>query len=671
MIDVDAAARVAGGRLLRVLHLEDSLNDAELVAAALAAEGIACTVQRVDTREAFVEALDGAFDLILADYALPSFDGATAQALAIERHPAVPFIFVSGTLGEEVATERMKSGATDYVLKHHLARLPGVVRRALAEAEERAGRERAQAELQTLNAELEQRVADRTLQLAAANQALRSGEARLTRILETVADGIVIADMAQRCMFINPSGERILGVSSAELCEGRSGDWSWWPAVVPVFDSGQPLRDVEATVHRPDGTPVTIALSAAALRDETGTMTGVVVSFRDVTERRRAAEVVRQAKDEAEAANRAKSDFLSRMSHDLRTPLNAILGFAQLLDLEQQDAASRENVQHILQAGRHLLDLINEVLDIARIEAGQLSLSPESVAVAEVVGHVLNLIRPIADGYGIALVNDVAADGAHVMADRQRLRQVLLNLLSNAVKYNRNAGTVTVSSGPVGAARVQIRVTDTGRGVPADRAALLFQPFERLGAEQTDIEGTGLGLALSKGLTEAMGGVIGVTSVPGEGSTFWLELARAELPRPAGPEAPRTTATERAAAARGTVLYVEDNTSNVRLFERILRHRPGVELLSAAQGTRGIELAAGHRPDLIFLDLHLPDMTGEDIMHRLWADDRTRGIPVVILTADATAALGRRLLAAGASAYLTKPFEIARVLELIDEVLSG
>ncbi|MDE3154733.1 MAG: response regulator [Acidobacteriota bacterium] len=549
--DPDRSGLDPGGRPLRVLHLEDSTNDAELVAAALASDGLICDLRRVETREAFVAALADPFDLILADFALPSFDGARAQALARDRQPATPFIFVSGTLGEDVATERLKSGATDYVLKHHLARLPRVVRRALLEAAERAARERAQEEIRQLNADLERRVTERTLELAAANRALRL------------------------------------------------------------------------------------------------------------------------AKEEAESANHAKSDFLSRMSHDLRTPLNAILGFAQLLELEQQDEASRDHVAQILQAGRHLLGLINEVLDIARIEAGQLPLSPEPVDVAEVAGHVLALIRPIADEQQVALVDRVAADGTHVMADRQRLRQVLLNLLSNAVKYNRSGGTVTVSAERSAAGRVRLLVADTGRGLPPEYAALLFRPFERLGAEQTDIEGTGLGLALSKGLTELMGGTIGATSTPGVGSTFWIELACVDAPAAGARDAAAVAPRPARATTSGTVLYIEDNSSNVRLFERIVRHRPAVQLLTAAQGARGLELAIGHQPDLIFLDLHLPDMNGEDVLHRLWAEDRTRRIPVIVLSADALPAQSRRLLAAGATGYLTKPFEIARVLELLDEVLSA
>ena len=671
-------------RPLHILHLEDSRNDAELVEAALAGDGIACRIRCVDTRNDFQAAIErDVFDLILADYSLPSFDGRAAQDLARILCPDVPFIFVSGTLGEEVATERLKSGATDYVLKHHLARLPRAVRRALQEARERNAREHAQAEIRALNSDLERRVAERTRQLAGANDALRAGEERMARILETVAEGIVIFDMAGRLTFVNRGGERILGMSRDALLQHRFTD-DWWGAgaapggaasdgafpIEQTFASGEALDDIEVVAHRPDGTRVTLSVNAAALRDDRGTMAGVVVSFRDVTERRRAAEAVRQAKEEAESANRAKSDFLSRMSHDLRTPLNAILGFAQLLEIESHQA-HQENVAQILRAGRHLLDLINEVLDIARIEAGQLSLSPEPVDLDEVIPQTLELISPLASSRGISLHNRAAAGRHYVLADRQRLTQILLNLLSNAVKYNRHAGSVTVSIEPVERERIRITVADTGRGLSPDQIEMLFQPFERLGAEQTEIEGTGLGLALSKGLAEAMGGSVGLASEVDRGSTFWVELMGVEAPvrqesgatrAAGGPGGPSTTT--------GVVLYVEDNTSNVRLFERIVAHRPGVRLLAAAQGQRGLELAVGHRPDLIFLDLHLPDMHGEELLHRLWADVRTRGIPVVILTADATPAQGRRLLAAGATAYLTKPFEIARVLGLLDDVLA-
>jgi signal transduction histidine kinase/ActR/RegA family two-component response regulator len=385
-----------------------------------------------------------------------------------------------------------------------------------------------------------------------------------------------------------------------------------------------------------------------------------------------ATEAMMAATKEAERANLAKSDFLSRMSHDLRTPLNAVLGFAQLLDMDNLTADQRESVVQILQAGRHLLGLMNAVLDISRIEAGHLSLSPEPVSVSETVEQAVKLVRPLATPRRIEI--DVLPQNGvdrHMQADRQRLNQILLNFVSNAIKYNREGGRVTLSCTDAPGGRVRINVTDTGAGIHPERLELLFKPFERLGADLKGIEGTGLGLALSRGLAEAMGGVVGVESVVDTGSTFWVELAGATPSgRPARVHATHATPNGAGAknAAVGTVLYIEDNTSNVRLVERVLRQRrPGITLLTAGDGESGITAAVQENPGMIFLDLHLPEMPGQEVLRRLWADPRTRHIPVAVLSADATSSQSSRLLAAGATAYLTKPLDIATLLALLDD----
>jgi len=380
------------------------------------------------------------------------------------------------------------------------------------------------------------------------------------------------------------------------------------------------------------------------------------------------------AKQEADRANRAKSDFLSRMSHDLRTPLNAILGFAQLLEMDSLSPEQQESVRHILKGGAHLLGLINEILDIARIESGHLSLSPEPVAIGEIVQHVVELVHPLAAQRGIAFDNDAVTvcGDRHLMADRQRLTQILLNLLSNAVKYNREGGRVRLSCENVPDGRLRIKVSDTGAGIRPEKLALLFQPFERLGAEQSGIEGTGLGLVLSRGLAEAMGGTLGVESEVDRGSTFWVELALADpvAKTAAASVRPRPSGSEPDSGVTGTVLYIEDNISNRRLMERLLARRPGVRLVGVGQGQAGLDLARTARPDLILLDLHLPDMHGEEVLRRLWEDLHTRAIPVAVLSADATPAQAKRLRAAGAVAYLTKPLDVNEVLQWLDDTLA-
>ncbi|MDQ7857503.1 MAG: ATP-binding protein [Armatimonadota bacterium] len=384
-------------------------------------------------------------------------------------------------------------------------------------------------------------------------------------------------------------------------------------------------------------------------------------------------EQLQVARREAERANRAKSEFLSRMSHELRTPLNAIMGFGQLLEMDEATAGQRDQIRQIVKAGRHLLDLINEVLDIARIEAGTIALSPEVIVVRDAVAEAVELIRPIADEWKVT-VGEVAPQGRDLMvlADRQRLKQVLLNLLSNAVKYNRRGGRVDVLCERPGARRVRIGVRDSGPGIAPELLDRLFVPFDRIGAERTHVEGTGLGLALSRRLAEAMGGTISVQSAVGAGSTFWVELPEAATPPTlAVKSAQPAVAAAGADGRRRTILYVEDNLSNLQLVEAIVAHRPGVRLLTAIQGQIGLDLALEHRPDAIFLDLHLPDIPGVEVLGRLRAEPTLRQTPVIVLTADATAGLAERLLRAGATACMSKPIDVPQFLEALDAALAG
>ncbi len=384
---------------------------------------------------------------------------------------------------------------------------------------------------------------------------------------------------------------------------------------------------------------------------------------------RRARARAKQAEKEAVAANRAKSQFLSRMSHELRTPLNAILGFSQLLGMDDLDDDQRESVGHITRAGRHLLDLINEVLDITRIDTGGLSLSLEPVDVGELVADAVSLVGPIGAERRMAVRSEREDAAAHILADRQRVKQVLVNLLANAVKYSPPGAVATVLTGRAGDGRIRITVADTGPGIPPGLLPRLFAPFDRLGAEAGTTEGTGLGLALSKALVEAMGGTIGVDSTVGVGSRFWFELPEA-APVTVGPEVVADATTATGATVSGTILYIEDNLSNFRLIERALALRAKIRLLPAMLGRLGLDLAREHRPDLVLLDLHLPDMSGEELLARLRADPATRDIPVIVLSADATLGQVERLLADGARAYLTKPLDIGEFLALVDDVLA-
>ena len=389
---------------------------------------------------------------------------------------------------------------------------------------------------------------------------------------------------------------------------------------------------------------------------------------------RRAMIDLETARATADDANRAKSQFLSRMSHELRTPLNAVLGFAQLLQLADLEQAEQDSVGHIIKGGNHLLTLINEVLDISRIESGDINMSPESVLASDVVEETINLLRPLAAERSINL--SASADAMciqYVFADRQRLKQIMLNLLSNAIKYNRVGGTVSLTCDRPSPTRMRLKVTDTGPGIAAADMGLLFVPFERLGADRTDVEGTGIGLALSRRLAEAMGGEIGVESELGRGSTFWIELPLVEGAVDRFERLDEHLHVVKPCSAQATcvrnVLYIEDNLANLTLVERIVAHRPDLRIIPAMQGRLGIDLARQQHPAIILLDLHLPDTDGEHVLQQLRDDPVTRSIPVVIISADATAGQVQRLQTAGASAYITKPINVRELLGLLDDHL--
>jgi signal transduction histidine kinase/CheY-like chemotaxis protein/HAMP domain-containing protein len=521
-------------------------------------------------------------------------------------------------------------------------------------------------------------------QLSTSQQALEQQTRILKSILDSMGDGVVVADTEGKLLVFNPAAQQILGRSPF------AGDRNHWaehyglflPDTTTLYPTDQ-LPFVRA-IHGEavDGAEIYVrhtgsaqsswtSVTARPLRQDDGAIRGGIMVLRDVTAAKRTAEALELAKHEAEAANQAKSEFLSRMSHELRTPLNSILGFAQLLELADLGGQANDNIQHILKGGYHLLDLINEILDLARIESGRLSLSPEPVEIREVVADALDLVQPLAMEQRI----NVSAESAlrcnlHVNADRQRLKQILLNLLSNAIKFNRAGGSIIVSCQDLPGNRLRIEIADSGCGISPDGMKKLFTPFERLSADRTEIGGTGLGLALSKRLIEAMGGAIGVESAVGVGSRFFIELATLEEPTKWLENHPDLLeAAQQGPAHRGTVLYIEDNASNLRLIERIMGHCPDVRLITAMQGQLGLDLAQMHVPDWILLDLHLPDLPGEEVLHRLRTHPRTKSIPVTILSADATRGQITRLLSAGARDYLTKPVDVRQLLRLLDETL--
>jgi PAS domain S-box-containing protein len=423
----------------------------------------------------------------------------------------------------------------------------------------------------------------------------------------------------------------------------------------------------------PDGSVRWVGMNAQAIVGDSGTPVRLVGVAIDITERKEAEETLRAAIAEAERANSTKSEFLSRVSHELRTPLNAILGFGQLLELDELTGEQQESVGQVLRGGRHLLALIDDVLDISRIESGNLPLSMEATAVADVLSETLSLVAALAEQHGVTMrVEPTAPSGVHVLADRRRLKQVLVNLATNGVKYNEPGGRVTFTCSSPEPGVVRIAVRDTGNGIPADMLERLFTPFDRLGAEQTAVDGTGIGLALSQRLAEMMGTSLAVQTTVGDGTTFSLDLPVAADPADrAVPDGGGHDVTYDIDGPGGTVLYVEDNPSNLRLVQRLVERRGGIRLLSATTGATAIAMASRMPVDVVLLDLHLPDMSGMEVLRHLRADPATARTPIVVVSADATPGQLERLRAGGADGFLSKPIDLGAFMRELDSHLAG
>jgi CheY-like chemotaxis protein/two-component sensor histidine kinase len=399
----------------------------------------------------------------------------------------------------------------------------------------------------------------------------------------------------------------------------------------------------------------------------------VFAAARDVTERKRLDQELESAKSVAEKANLAKSDFLSSMSHELRTPLNAILGFTQLLEggVPTPTATQAVRLHQIGKAGWYLLELINEILDLALIESGKLSLSREPVALIDVMHECRAMIEPQAQQRDVKLTFLPFDETWFASADRTRVKQVLINLLSNAIKYNREHGTVEVNCTESAPDRLRISVKDTGAGLPPEKLAQLFQPFNRLGQEGSGEEGTGIGLVVTKRLVELMGGTIGMASAVGVGSEFWIELNRCLAPQlgienilPAEPALPH-----QGVGKPRTLLYVEDNPANLMLVEQIIENQPHISMLSARDGKQGIALARAHRPDVILMDINLPGLSGFQVLRLLRADPLTADIPVLAISANAMTRDIEKGMEAGFFRYLTKPIKVKEFTDALNMAL--
>jgi PAS domain S-box-containing protein len=536
---------------------------------------------------------------------------------------------------------------------------------------------------------------------------LEASELRHRSVLDEVGDVIVRVGPDGTLSYVNRAWFELTGnpiadtVGADPLVNVHPEDRTLAMEHMAAAIAGEPgVREVRFLAH--DGDVRWMEVKGRAVFDADGHVAGFSGVLHDVSQRKaaearaqaareeaerardeaeRARDEAEQARDLAERASRAKSEFLSRMSHELRTPLNAILGFTQLLEFAELSGEDADNLSMIIRAGRHLLSLINDTLDVSRIESGRLSMSLEPVPVADLAQESLDLVRPDAANRRLTLRTRGEGVAPHVVADRQRLKQVLVNLLSNAVKYNRTGGEVRIAwavpsaetapdvAAPFGWLRIE--VSDTGLGIPAERFGDIFLPFERLGAERTDVEGSGIGLALAKNLVDAMGGRIGVRSVHGVGSTFYVDLPLATVTMPAAGDAdvagPDGGGTDD--DTHHTVLYIEDNPSNTMLMRRIFTRRPQIRFLVAADGESGLSMVREHRPDLVLLDLHLPKRSGEEVLAEIRLDQAIAATPVVIVTADLTPGIERRLTEAGATDFMGKPVDIARLLHVVDREL--
>ena len=515
-----------------------------------------------------------------------------------------------------------------------------------------------------------------------------------TAILTSANFSIIATDETGIIQLFNTGAERMLGYRAEEVVDRVTPSDMHDPAeviaraqalslelsttIAPGFEAlafkaSRGLEDIyELTYVCKNGSRFPAIISITALRDDHGAIIGYLLIGTDNSVRKQALQALNQAVLAAEKANSAKSEFLSSMSHELRTPLSAILGFAQLIESGNPapTPSQRRSVEQILRAGWYLLDLINEILDLALIESGKLSLSLESISLLEVWHECEVMIEQNALEREIR-VSFQSLGAAHcIHADRTRLKQVLLNLLSNAVKYNHPGGSVSVGVELLGAERIRISVSDTGDGLSPEHIAQLFQPFNRLGRESKNEQGTGIGLVMTKRLVELMGGTMSVQSTLGSGSMFSIELKLAPAKAARLTEVAGTNAGP--AVHDGTLrtlLYVEDNPANLMLIEDLLERRPDIALLTATDGIRGVELARAALPDVILMDINLPGISGVKALQILTRDTATRHIPIIALSANAMPRDIKNGLEAGFFCYLTKPIKVNELMDTLDLAL--
>lgn len=657
--------------MLQILHLEDNDLDAELIAADLLDGEIEFEIRRVETRQDFVRAVtESCFDLILADYSLPSFDGASALEIARENCPEVPFIFISGALGETVAIESLKRGATDYILKHRLERLVPAVTRALRESMERERGRRAES-------------------------ALRESEERYRLIIEGVRDyAIFLVDLSGLVTSWNPGAERLLGYRENEII-GK-------PAEIIFTADDRALGAPEAEMRgarengraqdrrrhqRQDGTKFWAdGLMEALYTDDNKTLTGYVKIMRDNTalylaeeERKQLLLSEQAARHKAEEASRLKDEFLATVSHELRTPLNAIYGWAKILRSGRLDSDAAGNAVEIIERNaRAQIQLIEDLLDVSRMITGKLRLEVQPVEPQAIILNQIDAVRPAADAKSIELKTDFNSSISVIYADPNRLQQIIWNLLSNAVKFTANGGLVKIELRAVDS-EIEICVKDSGEGIAAKFLPFIFDRFRQAEEVTTRLHGgLGLGLAIVKNLIEMHGGRIWAESPGiGRGSTFTVRLPQIAAvangdsfdSEPLVIEPPTENKSAQLAGLR--ILAVDDDEDSRDLL-KILLEQFDTQVTTAGSAREALETLIANRFDVIISDVGMPGEDGYELIKKIRGlpqPDCAR-VPAIALTGFARLQDEQRALAAGFDGHVTKPIEPSNLIEKIKNVIN-
>lgn len=670
----------------RLLAIDDSVTYLQELASQLREEDYV-VILAASGEEALERLATESVDGILLDLIMPGLSGQETCKRIKKRAKwrDIPLIMLTAHDDRDAMIECINAGADDYIAKSAdfevlKVRLRAHLRRKHIEDENHLIREklvRSETEATArFQIEAEQMKLD---------QRLRDQQFYTRSLIESNIDALMTTDPAGIITDVNNQMEALTGCTRDELIGSPFKSYFTDPARaeagIKLVLREKKVTDYELTASARNGKKTLVSYNATTFYDRDRTLQGVFGVARDVTERKRFEQALQEtnvamnsAKSAAEKANLAKSDFLSGMSHELRSPLNAILGFAQLMDTASPPPSDvqKESITQILQAGWHLLKLINEILDLSVVESGKVSLSLEPVDLSQVLSKCQTMMESQAQQRGIVMTFPLFKQPSFVWADQTRLMQIVINLLSNAIKYNQSNGQVTVDYSVTSSESIRISFRDTGAGLAPEKVAQLFQPFNRLGQEASSVSGTGIGLVVTKQLVELMGGVMGVNSTVGEGSVFWFELQSTPEPEL------KTIALEHAApkiairpidTPQKIVLYIEDNPANMKLVENLIDRRTDIKLLKAVDGSLGIALAKSSLPDVILMDINLPDISGIDALKALREDVSTAHIPVVAISANAMSRdieVGRQL---GFFRYLTKPIVVEEFMTTLDLAL--